>query len=165
LRILNLKALASYIEGVSARAAAGDSEPDDVEGVAVAFVQAQQHYTHNEPCAPVVAALAPPATLREARAGLAAALSAQPNCGSDAKTLTPAAIAKELKVSQDTVIAWITSGKLKGSNIGQGKQRGRYVVTRDALTEFLASRQPTPPPARTPRTPRRGDDSFKHYRS
>lgn len=160
---MNLKELTTYIEGVAARVAAGDEEPDDVEGLAGAFVDCQRHYTVKEPCGELVRALVPPTTLRDARAALADAMTA--DCAHKAKTLTPAAIAKEMKVSQDTVIAWITSGKLKGSNIGQGKERGRYVVTREAVNEFLASRTPVPPPAREPRTPRRGDGSFKHYRT
>lgn len=160
---MNLKTLATYVEGVAARAAAGDDESDDVEGLSVAFVQCQQHYTTKEPCGEIVRALVPPASLRDARATLADAISVE--CTNKAKTLTPAAVAKELKVSQDTVIAWITSGKLKGSNIGQGKARGRYVVTREALNEFLASRTPISPAPPAKRTPRRGDESFKHYRT
>ena len=160
---MKLSDLAKYIEGVAGRTSVNEDEADEAEALAIAFVDCQRHYTVKEPCGEIVRALVPPTTLREARAALADAMSAE--CAHKAKTLTPAVIAKELKVSQDTVIAWITSGKLKGSNIGQGKARGRYVVTREALNEFLASRTPVPPPARGPRTPRRGDGSFKHYRS
>ena len=55
--------------------------------------------------------------------------------------LTPPEIAEQLGSSPETVIGWIKSGQLKGSNLATD-HRPRYVVTPDDLTEFLKSRQP-----------------------
>jgi excisionase family DNA binding protein len=67
--------------------------------------------------------------------------------------LNPEEIAKQLRVSHDTVLEWIRRGQLKASNLASGS-RPRYVVTPDELAAFLKSRQPEPPRLRT-RRPRK----------
>lgn len=55
------------------------------------------------------------------------------------ETLTVPEAAKELKTSEDTIRAWINSGQLKASNLGT--ERPRYVIQRQDLNTFLASRR------------------------
>lgn len=141
---MTLTQLAKYIEGVAARVAAGDEQLDEVEGLAVAFVQGQQHYVA-EGCGDVVRALVPPASLREARGSLADALAALELCGKEeTDALTPPDVAKRLGVKPATVIGWIKSGQLKASNLSKGA-RPRYRVQPDDLAEFLDKRQPQQP--------------------
>lgn len=59
-------------------------------------------------------------------------------------TLTPRAVAKLLKKSPDAVLAWIKSGELRASNLGNGR-KPRWTVTKDDLNEFLKSKQPPKP--------------------
>ena len=65
--------------------------------------------------------------------------------------LKPSDAAKLLSVSVDTVTGWIHSGALVASNIGQGKQRGRYRIAAADLEAFMAARQTGKPAARQPR--------------
>lgn len=61
---------------------------------------------------------------------------------SERTVLTPPRVAKQLGVDPATVIAWIRSGQLKASNIGQGDQRPRYRIQPSELESFLRKRQP-----------------------
>jgi excisionase family DNA binding protein len=54
--------------------------------------------------------------------------------------LSPPKIAKELKVSPDTVRGWIKSGALAAVNLGVAKKKPRRRVSRDSLNAFLATR-------------------------
>lgn len=75
-------------------------------------------------------------------------------------TLNPPMVARQLKVSPDTVRGWCESGLLKASNVATGK-RARWIIQRSDLDTFLQSRQrPLPQPARR----RRRDDGFRKYR-
>lgn len=92
------------------------------------------------------AACKPPATI-----GLMAALKAIP----DGKTvLTPPEIGEQLATAPETVVGWIRSGQLKGSNLATA-DRPRYVVQPEDLARFLASRQPQPPAKREPKPKRK----------
>lgn len=66
-------------------------------------------------------------------------------------TLSVAQAAERLKVSPDTVTGWIHSGTLKASNVGKGKQRGRYRIAAADLDNFMAARQCEKPATRQPR--------------
>jgi excisionase family DNA binding protein len=74
--------------------------------------------------------------------------------GGGSQYLKPADVAKLLSVSADTVTGWIHSGALTASNIGQGKERGRYRIAVAALEKFMAARQIGKPAARQPRNRR-----------
>lgn len=74
----------------------------------------------------------------------------------------PEEIAKQLRVSHDTVLDWIRSGQLKAANLASGP-RPRYVVTPDDLAAFLKSRQPEPPRPRTRRPRKPPTDSSDRY--
>jgi hypothetical protein len=84
--------------------------------------------------------------------GLARAVA---ECGGS--LLTPRQVAKQLRSSPDTVLGWIKSGQLAASNLAT-RGRPRYVVTPEAMTDFLKRRQPTSTPK-----PRRRKSSFKRY--
>ena len=109
---------------MSARAAAGESEPDDAEGLAVVVAMAQQHYTHKEACGEVVRELsvgfAP--SVREARAALADANAALPRCSDDNETepelLTVRQAAKRFNIGERTVYRLIENG-LPVSRVGR----------------------------------------------
>ena len=149
---MTLSELAKYIEGVSARAAAGDSEPDDVEGLAVAFVQAQQHYVA-EGCGNVVRALVPPTTLREARGALADALAALERCSEDDQSLlTLEAAAKILGYSESglrKIVSRTKAGKpgIKFTQIGNGPIKFK----REWLDEFTVGNMESPRPRAKPK--------------
>jgi excisionase family DNA binding protein len=66
--------------------------------------------------------------------------------------LTPPQVARQLSVDASTVIGWIRSGELKGSNIGKGSQRPRYRIQQSDLEAFLKSRQPEARTGRKRRT-------------
>jgi hypothetical protein len=66
--------------------------------------------------------------------------------------LGPPQVARELGVDPSTVIAWIKSGELKGSNIGKGSQRPRYRIQQCDLEAFLKARQLEVPVKRKRRT-------------
>lgn len=56
-------------------------------------------------------------------------------------------IAKRLRVGEEKVRAWITSGKLRAINTADVNERKpRYVVLPEALAEFERGRCVTPPP-------------------
>jgi len=78
----------------------------------------------------------------------------------DTKTLfTPPEIAEQLAVAPETVVGWIKSGQLKGSNLATAA-RPRYVVQPDDLSSFLKSRQPEPPQPRKPKAKKSGYRRF-----
>ena len=58
-------------------------------------------------------------------------------------TFTPATAAKALHVSRNKVMAWIHSGQLAASNLGDGKQP-RYRITQAAIDDLLARRTVKP---------------------
>ena len=64
--------------------------------------------------------------------------------------LTPPEIAELLGTAPETVVGWIKSGQLKGSNLATD-HRPRYVVQPDDLSKFLETRQPQPPVKRKPK--------------
>jgi hypothetical protein len=74
-------------------------------------------------------------------------------------TLTPPEVAKQLRKSPDYIRDSIRRGFLKASNLGS-ESKPRYVVTPEAVAEFLKAMQPTPP---TPRH-RRAKKSSSEYR-
>ncbi|WP_428308246.1 helix-turn-helix domain-containing protein [Lacipirellula sp.] len=109
---MTLRELGTYVEGVAARAAINESEPDDVAGLAVAFVKAQQHYVA-EGCGDVVRTLVPPQTLREARGALADALAALERCsddGTEPELLTVKQAAKRFNIGERTIYRIIKNG-------------------------------------------------------
>ncbi len=55
--------------------------------------------------------------------------------------MTPPAVAKQLAVAAETVIAWIRSGELRGFNVGSGAHKPRYRISREALAAFIRGRQ------------------------
>jgi len=77
-------------------------------------------------------------------------------------TLNPPQIAKQLRVSHDTVLDWIRRGELKASNLAAGA-RPRYVVTPEELAAFLKGREPEPPRARGRRRRSAGQSSFRMF--
>lgn len=126
---MDLKRLAQHVESVAGRAAVNQSEPDDDTGLVVVFDQSQQHYTHKEPCGAVVAALdLKGPTVREARAALANANAALPDC---AKTLTVVEAAAILGVSKEKVYALCANGELRSTKVGR-----RVTIQRSELEKF-----------------------------
>ena len=78
----------------------------------------------------------------------------------DTKTImTPPEIAEQLGTAPETVVGWIKSGQLKGSNLATD-YRPRYVVTPDDLAKFLESRQLQPPVPRKAKAPQSGYRRF-----
>jgi excisionase family DNA binding protein len=61
-------------------------------------------------------------------------------------TLTVPQVARQLKKSRDTVRNWITTGKLRASNLNRPGKRPRWIVKRDDLDTFLKKCQPDPRP-------------------
>ncbi len=72
--------------------------------------------------------------------------------------LTPAEIAKELRIRESKPVGWIKSGRLQAVNLSEG-QRPRYRIARAALDEFL-QRQAVIPVAKPERRSRR---EVPHY--
>ena len=59
---------------------------------------------------------------------------------------TPPQAADVLQVDPDTVRGWIESGELVASNLAsRSATRPRWRISREALEEFLAGREPRPP--------------------
>lgn len=59
--------------------------------------------------------------------------------------MTPPAVARELNVGLDKVYLWIANGELKAVNLAAKRSgRARWKVSRQALAEFLASRESGP---------------------
>jgi excisionase family DNA binding protein len=55
--------------------------------------------------------------------------------------LTIAEIAAKLKVGKSKVRGWIASGRLRAYNVGAGKKRPRFRVSRGDLRRFLLTRR------------------------
>ncbi len=70
--------------------------------------------------------------------------------------LTPPQVAKELRVSPDTVRAWVASKALYAVNLGKGKVRPRIRITRESLDAFISTRSVSALAA-TKRRPARGE--------
>jgi hypothetical protein len=66
---------------------------------------------------------------------------------------TPPEAAKILRKSPESVISLIRSGSLRASNVGQGAKRPRYLISEDAIADFLAARE-VRPRAKAPRRKR-----------
>jgi excisionase family DNA binding protein len=95
-----------------------------------------------------------------ARRVLSACLAACPD-DPPPDTIDPPQVARELRVSPDTVLDWIRKGQLTASNIATGN-RPRWIIKRSDLDTFLKTRQPQPQVTVTRR--KRRDDGFKKYR-
>jgi hypothetical protein len=68
-------------------------------------------------------------------------------------------VAKELRVSPDTVLHWVRTKQLTAANIATGS-RPRWIIKRSDLDVFLTSRQPEPAATRR----RKASVGFKKYR-
>jgi hypothetical protein len=79
---------------------------------------------------------------KQCAAVLAECLALLPNNG-PGELLSPADVAAMMGVSEDKVNGWCSDGFLKAANVNNGS-RPRWVITRDKLNEFLASREPEP---------------------
>jgi len=64
--------------------------------------------------------------------------------------MTPQEVADRLKVSRDTVLRWLRSGKLPAAHLGHKT----YRITEDALEAFMRGEQ-TKGPKKRPQTPKR----------
>ena len=53
---------------------------------------------------------------------------------------TPKQAAKLLHMSEDRVRELCASGELRASNVGKGKLRARWLITGDAIEQFLYDR-------------------------
>lgn len=72
--------------------------------------------------------------------------------------LTPTEVAKLLRISHHTVVGWIQRGELPAVNVGNGKIRARYRVSRELLDEFLRRREVRKSPQSTGRRRQRCPD-------
>lgn len=71
------------------------------------------------------------------------------------KCMTPPQLATWLGVNRDKVLTLIRSGKLRAKNLAsEGSKRPRFVISPDAIDEFMKSDQTKRPPRKT----RRGRD-------
>jgi hypothetical protein len=73
--------------------------------------------------------------------------------------LTVADVAAELGVDVRLVLAWIGRGELAAVNVSRSplSKRPTWRVLREKVNEFLAARQHTPTPTRSPRRRLRPD--------
>lgn len=55
----------------------------------------------------------------------------------DSETLTPTEAGELLKLSPKTVVRLIRSGKLRGSAVGNGTKRHRWVIKRSDVMAYL----------------------------
>ena len=69
-------------------------------------------------------------------------------------TFTPAALAKELRVSRSKVMGWIHSGQLVAFDVGDG-DKPRYRIDEEAVREFQEKRRVKPPDRRDRRIVRK----------
>lgn len=74
--------------------------------------------------------------------------------------LTVQQVAEELQTTEDSVLGWIHSSKLKASDISNGSIRPRWRIRREDLDEFLDARRPTPPAKRKRKTATTGVIEF-----
>jgi hypothetical protein len=75
--------------------------------------------------------------------------------GPEPRGMTPAELARALRVGRARIMSWIKTGELPAVNTADPGRRPRYVILPRQLAGFLASRRPSPPPARRPgRLPR-----------
>ena len=79
--------------------------------------------------------------------------------------LSPAAIAKQLDISPDTVLAWIARGALSAINASRDprSRKPRWRVSPDDLEAFLGTRRNKPAPVRAAPRPRRGERAYKFF--
>jgi hypothetical protein len=79
-------------------------------------------------------------------------------------SLNPVDVAKELRVSPDTVLHWVRTKQLAAANIATGS-RPRWIIKRSDLDVFLQTRQSQPKEKRRKRVSL-GDveTSFRKYR-
>lgn len=66
---------------------------------------------------------------------------------------TPVEAARLLRVKPVTVLAWIKSGQISAilTSADPGTQKPRYVISKDAIDDFTASRSTTAPPKKSTR--------------
>lgn len=69
--------------------------------------------------------------------------------------LTVSEVAERLRVSVATVLAWLASGELVGSDVSRTRKRREWRICESALADFLELRavEPRPKRARRPRLP------------
>lgn len=119
-----LRTLSREIDRVSALVAASEAHEDDIAGLGILIIQAQRHYSTNEPCPDVVKALEYDfinPTIRGARVALAGALAALPRCGEEEvepELLTVKQAAKRFNIGERTVYRIIENG-LPVSRVGR----------------------------------------------
>jgi hypothetical protein len=79
-------------------------------------------------------------------------------------TFKPPAVARAMGVGHDTVLGWIRSGELRASNLAPLGKRPRWIVTPEAIDEFLKRRQHVPPPKKPGRRRRPpGNRDYNRY--
>jgi excisionase family DNA binding protein len=79
--------------------------------------------------------------------------------------LAPADVVDELHVRVGHVLRWIRSGELPASNVAlRATGRPRWRISRQALDQFLAARQPSPPAPRPPRRRRPPANIIEFYK-
>lgn len=79
--------------------------------------------------------------------------------------LSPADIAERLKVSTDTVSAWIARGELPAVNASRNpkSRKPRWRVSPDDLEAFMAARRNKPAPVRAARRAPQGERVYKFF--
>jgi excisionase family DNA binding protein len=80
-------------------------------------------------------------------------------------TLSVREICNLYRVSEHTVLSWISSGELRAFSVGRkpGAKKPRWRITQEALAAFEALRTPTPPAPRTRRRKQSADGIIKFY--
>lgn len=78
--------------------------------------------------------------------------------------LTPPQIAKELRIRESKVAAWIRSGELIAVDVSERRAgRPRWRIRRDDLDAFLGRRQSQPPSPKPIRRRRRPDHVIQFF--
>lgn len=89
------------------------------------------------------------------------------------QALTPNEVADKYRISWETVISWINTGKLRAEDVSPepdpkkpakaGSRRPRYRITEEALQEFFAARNPHYEPKKIRRSRRRENSDFQVF--
>ena len=74
-------------------------------------------------------------------------------------------LVQRFRVTEHTILAWISSGELAAINVGvtPGKKKPRWRVTQEALADFERRRMPTPPAPQSRRRKRPEEDVIERY--